>query len=147
MGSRPPPPVRPPPRLPLLPPPAVLASAAGAAPLPAESLVPPPPRRRRRRPPPSPPPSASAPVAAAAAAAAASDALAAFAGRDGAGRLSPPSAARLAAFLAACTTLRLVTPRTGARVTKTHPTAGTGLPPHSRPGSNSHGCSACSSWK
>ncbi len=38
--------------------------------------------------------------------------------------------------LASATALRLVTPRTGVRVTNTHPTCGTGLPPTSRPSSN-----------
>ncbi|NDB05551.1 MAG: hypothetical protein EBX95_07330 [Acidimicrobiia bacterium] len=34
---------------------------------------------------------------------------------------------------------RLLSPRTGVRLTKTHPTFGTGLPPISRPSSNNHG--------
>ena len=36
---------------------------------------------------------------------------------------------------------RLLTPRTGSRCVKIHPTPGTGLPPMSRPSSKSHGCS------
>jgi hypothetical protein len=55
-------------------------------------------------------------------------------GADGAG------AAFLAAFfLAARVTMRLFAPRTGARGAKIHPMPGTGLPPTSRPSSNSHG--------
>ena len=33
---------------------------------------------------------------------------------------------------------RLLSPRTGVRLTNTHPTFGTGLPPISRPSSNNH---------
>ena len=40
--------------------------------------------------------------------------------------------------LASLVALRLVGPRTGVRITNTHPTAGTGLPPMRRPSSNSH---------
>ena len=50
-------------------------------------------------------------------------------------------------FFAACTTLAARrSPRTGVRATKTHPTPSTGLPPTSRPLSNSHGYSPWSSW-
>ncbi len=44
------------------------------------------------------------------------------------------------------TVLRLTIPRTGRRSEKIHPTPGTGLPPISRPGSNSHSYSAWNSW-
>jgi len=47
-------------------------------------------------------------------------------------------AARPGAFLSR-TARRLTGPRTGARGTKTQPTWGTGLPPMSRPSSNSQG--------
>ena len=40
-------------------------------------------------------------------------------------------------FLASLTARRLIGPRTGTRGTKTQPTLGTGLPPMSRPSSNS----------
>jgi hypothetical protein len=42
--------------------------------------------------------------------------------------------------------LRLTGPFTGRRSTKTQPTNGTGLPPISRPSSNSHGYSPWNSW-
>ena len=55
---------------------------------------------------------------------------------------SPPSASRLDLAV----TERLRGPRTGVRGVKTQPTPGTGLPPISRPASNSQGRSAWNSW-
>ena len=51
-----------------------------------------------------------------------------------------------ASCFAFCTVLRLTIPRTGRRSEKIQPTPGTGLPPMSRPGSNSHSYSAWNSW-
>src|SRR6266511_3171755 len=61
----------------------------------------------------------------------------------GIGRLASLLAERrgLAASRAAVRALRLTGPFTGTRLTNTQPTYGTGLPPISRPSSNSHGYS------
>src|SRR5690606_34497587 len=50
-------------------------------------------------------------------------------------------------FLASRTARRLVSPRTGLRGRKIHPTCSTGLPPIRRPSSNSHGYCPWNSWK
>lgn len=67
-----------------------------------------------------------------------------------AGRLRPlpvdPVEAPFSASDLLFTAARLFGPRTGVRGVKTHPTPGTGFPPISRPGSNSHGRSAWNSW-
>ena len=47
-------------------------------------------------------------------------------------------AAAFVAFFESFTARRLIGPRTGTRGTNTQPTLGTGLPPMSRPSSNSH---------
>jgi hypothetical protein len=62
--------------------------------------------------------------------------------RSASGSATPPSFLRRASL----TALRLIGPRTGVRATNTHPMCGTGLPPISRPSSNSHGYVPWNSW-
>src|SRR4051794_13286833 len=57
-----------------------------------------------------------------------------------------PEAARTRFRVDARVAIRLRGPRTGVRSMKTQPTAGTGLPPTSRPSSKSHSYSPWNSW-